>query len=91
MATAFPANRFVEANVSAAQIAALQAAWNLLAAPVQDAEAAYLAGLDNVAIAAIGAFPVSGGGYPIASQPGGQQIVVNAGGGTVTIIDGGPL
>lgn len=81
MATAFPSNRFAQANVPAANIAALAAAWNLLAGPVQDAEAAYIAGLSSIAVAAIAAFPVSGGGYPVASQPGGQQILVNAGGG----------
>ncbi len=78
MASAFPANRFVQAGVAAAQIATLQAAWALLSDPVKDAEARYIAGLSSVAVAAIGSFPASGGGYPVPSPPAGQVIEINS-------------
>ncbi len=90
MATAFPANRFVQAGVGSAQIAVLAAAWALLSSAAQDAEAAYIAGVTSAVVAAIGSFAESPGGYVIAAPPAGQiiQIETGTGGGGSGILSG---
>ena len=89
MATPFPGFRFRECNVPAAQTATLKAAWELLSGPVQDAEAAWIAGVDNLTVAAIGSFPASGGGYPTPVPPAGQVIQINENTYTGGSVDGG--
>ena len=79
MATPFPQARFQRAGTAPSTIASLNAAWQLLSGPVQDAEAAFIATLSDVEVLAIVSFPVSGGAVN-AQQPTGQIIEVNSGG-----------